>query len=226
MNEKIKISIITLGMMISEGGFKLIEKQPMYASIIIAAGAVMVAAGIFWIVKQMNDKINELKNKIVGIVGLGRIGRRVAELVKAFGARVIAHDPFISETNSVKLVSLEELLRVSDIITFHVPLTPQTKMMIDEETLRKVKRGAILINTSRGGIWDERAVIEAVKKGLLGGVAMDVFENEPPVDCEKFCCENVIVTPHIGAQTVESKINIGKKIVEYIEDYRVKKCLT
>ena len=168
---------------------------------------------------------NELKNKIVGIVGFGRIGRRVAELVKAFGAKVIAHDPFVSETNSVKLVSLEELLRVSDIITFHVPLTPQTKMMINEETLRKVKRRAILINTSRGGIWDERAVIEAVKKGLLGGVAMDVFENEPPVDCEKFCCENIIVTPHIGAQTAESKINIGKKIVEYIEDYKVKRCL-
>lgn len=148
-----------------------------------------------------------LCGKTVGIVGAGAIGKRTAALCKAFGCSVIAYsrsrvqDPSIDEQ-----VTLEELLKRSDIVSLHCPLTPETKGMIGREQIGHMKKGALLINTARGGVLDSAALSEALKEGRLGGAACDVFETEPPlpVDHPLLHCPNTIVTPHIAFASVES----------------------
>lgn len=150
---------------------------------------------------------NLLCGKTVGIVGAGAIGKRTAALCKAFGCSVIAYsrsavqDPSIDEQ-----VTLEELLKRSDIVSLHCPLTPQTKGMIGREQIGLMKKGAFLINTARGGVLDSEALSEALKEGRLGGAACDVFETEPPLSTEHplLHCPNTIVTPHIAFASVES----------------------
>lgn len=150
---------------------------------------------------------NLLCKKTVGIVGAGAIGKRTAALCKAFGCSVIAYsrsrvqDPSIDEQ-----VTLEELLKRSDIVSLHCPLTSETKGMIGAEQIGLMKKGAFLINTARGGVLDSAALSEALKEGRLGGAACDVFETEPPLPADHplLHCPNTIVTPHIAFASVES----------------------
>ncbi len=157
----------------------------------------------------------ELKGKTLGIVGFGRIGQRVAEICSALGMRILAYrrtrplgiEEVLARTGARLVGSLEELLRAADIITLHVPLTPQTRHMIGEREIAMMKEGAILINTSRGGVIDEEALYRALVEGKLAAAALDVFEEEPPRGTSLKLAQlpNVVATPHIGAQTVEAQ---------------------
>ncbi|MCX8176825.1 MAG: phosphoserine phosphatase SerB [Candidatus Bathyarchaeota archaeon] len=165
----------------------------------------------------------ELRGKTIGIIGCGRIGQRVAQLAKAFGMTILISDmncppdSLIREVNA-QLVPLDELLKRSDIITMHVPLTPQTHHMISMNEINLMKDGVYIINTSRGSVIDENALFEALKAGKVAGAALDVYEKEPPVDYSIIKLPNVVCTPHIGAQTAESQkrasMDIALKIVD------------
>ena len=149
-------------------------------------------------------KGNLLMGKTVGIVGCGRIGTKVAEICKAFGCEVIGHDRFIKNHMSIKLVELYELLSASDIITLHIPMTKVNENLISEKNLRKVKKGAVIINASRGGIIDEDALFDALNDGRLSGAAIDCFVEEPY--CGKLSeLDNVILSPHMGSSTHETR---------------------
>jgi len=165
----------------------------------------------------------ELSGKYLGIVGFGRIGQRVAELALAFGMRVLAHDIVdISDRAKalgVSSVGLEELLRESDFITIHVSLNETSKHLIGRNEFRMMKRGVIIVNTSRGEVIDGRALLEALREGKVRAAALDVLEHEPPrEDWERELVNhpNVIVTPHIGAETPEAQGRIAKLLVERI----------
>lgn len=161
----------------------------------------------------------ELSGKVLGLVGLGSIGSEVARLAKGFGMKVQAYDPYAPREHAnqlgVKLVELEELLRTSDFISIHVPLTPETRGLIGKEKLDLVKPGAFLINTARGGIVDEAALYEALKTGKLAGAALDVFEKEPPPpDHPLFTLDNFVATPHIGGSTDGAQLRIALTMAE------------
>jgi len=152
----------------------------------------------------------QLNGKTFGVIGLGHIGEKVARLAKAFGMKILITkrtppSPEILKELEAEFVSLDELLRRSDIVSLHVPLTPQTHHMIGEREIRLMKDGAFLINTSRGAVVDEKALFNALKSGKLGGAALDVYEVEPPEDYSLMKLPNVVCTPHIGAQTVEAQ---------------------
>ena len=163
----------------------------------------------------------ELKGKTIGIIGLGRIGRRVAELAQAFGANVIAFDPYVKQAE-VRKVSMEELLKTADIITLHVPLTKETAGLIGEEEFSMMKDGVIFVNTSRAQVVEKKAFLKALNDGKFGGVAVDVFMNEPIIERELVDTEfeNFIITPHIGAQTVETKERIGARLTELVRRFK------
>ncbi len=165
----------------------------------------------------------ELKGKTLGIVGFGRIGKRVAEIAKVMGMEVLVTKrsplaPEVLKELGVELVSLQELLKRSDVITLHVPLTPETYHMIGEKEIELMKNGAFLINTSRGAIVDEEALLKALQSGKLRGAALDVYEVEPPIGRALVKLPNVVCTPHIGSQTVEAQrlvaILTAEKIVK------------
>lgn len=153
---------------------------------------------------------SELRGMTVGIIGIGNIGARVAEiLMKGFGAEIIAYDPYVSldkiKELNVKLVDLDQLLRKSDIITLHCTLTKETYHILNEYAFKKVKKGLVLVNTARGALIDTEALIRALENGTVGAVALDVIENEPIEQNHPILkYENVIVTPHIGAYTFEA----------------------
>jgi len=168
----------------------------------------------------------ELKDKTLGIIGLGRIGSRVAELAKAFGMRILAYDPYVDRNVASKMDvefvdELSDLLRVSDYVSIHAPLTEETYHMIGEDELKLMKPTAFLINTARGSIIDEKALAKALKEGWIAGAALDVFENEPLENSDLAKLDNVILTPHIGGSTVEAQKSIARilaeKILSYIE---------
>jgi D-3-phosphoglycerate dehydrogenase len=155
----------------------------------------------------------ELDGRTLGICGLGRIGRLVATRARSFGMQILAYDPFVA-AGSAALVesgvtlcgSLEELLAAADVVTVHSPLTPETRYLFNAATFAAMKRGAFFINTSRGGVMDEAALVTALKNGHLGGAALDVREMEPPAAKAALeAIENVILTPHIGAFTAEAQ---------------------
>lgn len=150
---------------------------------------------------------NLLCGKTVGIVGAGKIGKKVAELCKAFGCKVIAYNRSTINDNSIdEQVSLEDLLKNSDIVSLHCPLTSETKGMIGKEQLKLMKETAILINTARGDVVKSADLAEALQNGTIAGVACDVFEKEPPLqlDYSLLNTPNTIVTPHIAFSSVES----------------------
>ena len=156
----------------------------------------------------------ELKGRTMGLIGLGAIGSAVARLAKAFGMRVVAYDPYVSEDYAkqlgVELVGFDEILASADFLSVHVPLTPETKGMIGREEIAKMKDGAFIINTSRGGVVDEDALYEALKAGKLGGAALDVYSKEPPPpDHPLIKLDNVVCTPHIGGSTVDAQLRIA-----------------
>jgi len=163
-------------------------------------------------------KGNELGSCTVGIIGLGRIGRRTAELVQGFGSEVIGYDPYIKEVQgmNIKMVELEELLSSSDIVSLHLPHTDETHHLIGKEELGKMKESAYLVNCARGGVVDEDALYEALKNNNIKGAALDVFEEEPPKDLKLMELDNFICTPHLGAQAVESSNRVGEEVVKKV----------
>ncbi|MGA2444228.1 MAG: phosphoglycerate dehydrogenase [Opitutaceae bacterium] len=165
----------------------------------------------------------ELYKKVLGIVGLGRIGGEVARRAQAFGMRVLAYDPYLAPSRAkamqVEQVDLDTLLHESDYITVHIPLTEQTRYMINEAALAKTKKGVRLFNCARGGIIQEAALIAALKSGHVAAAGLDVYEDEPlPADHELRRLPNVTLTPHLGASTAEAQESVGIEIAEAIID--------
>jgi D-3-phosphoglycerate dehydrogenase len=162
----------------------------------------------------------EVRNKTLGIIGLGNVGSDVARRAKALEMRLIAYDPFISVEYARKLhvefVSLEQLFKESDFITLHVPLTPATKGLIGVKALALMKPTVRIINTARGGIIDEKALAKAIKEKRVAGAAIDVFDTEPTTKSILFEEDNVIVTPHLGASTTEAQVMVAKDVAEQI----------
>lgn len=167
----------------------------------------------------------ELDGKTFAICGFGRIGRKVAVMARAFGMKCVVYDPFVkqdspslTETGAVWVATVEEALAPADFITTHSPLTPETKHMFNQRTFGLMKRGAFFINTSRGGVVDEAALLEALRCGHLGGAALDVREAEPPVDKIGFeQMDNVILAPHVGAFTAESQTRTFEAVAADID---------
>lgn len=165
----------------------------------------------------------EIFNKTLGIIGVGRIGRLVAERAKSLQMKVTAYDPYIKPKTIEKLdiepVSFDELLQNSDYITVHTPLTSETNHMINKKTISKMKRGAMLINCARGNIVNEDDLYDALKSGHLAGAALDVFSKEPPGKIKLMSLSNFICTPHLGASTKEAQDKVAKDIAEQVVDY-------
>ncbi len=166
----------------------------------------------------------ELYNKTLGILGMGRIGTEVARRAIAFGMRVLAYDPYLtlSRANAlqVELLELSEVFERADFITVHMPMTDETKGMINAAAFAKMKPGARVLNCARGGIINEADLYEAVKSGKIAGAALDVYETEPlPKDFPLRDLPQVIMTPHLGASTDEAQENVGIEVAEAITDY-------
>jgi D-3-phosphoglycerate dehydrogenase len=160
----------------------------------------------------------ELNNKVLGIIGFGRIGSEVAKRAKAFHMHVLAYDPFLTEERAQKFgvtsASIDEIVEQADFITVHTPLTKETRHLISSRQFAKMKSGVRIINCARGGIIDEKALYEAILTGKVAGAALDVFEQEPPVDNPLIGLPQVVVTPHLGASTVEAQENVAIDVSE------------
>lgn len=163
----------------------------------------------------------ELDGKALGLVGFGRIGRRVARMAAAFDMTVMAtdqdaHVERAAHDLGVRLVGLPELLATSDVISLHVPLLPATRRLIDARALATVRRGAVLVNTSRGGLVDESALVDALDRGLLSGAGLDVFDEEPLAAGSPLLRADVTLTPHCGGQTVEAMRRVGLQAADSV----------
>jgi D-3-phosphoglycerate dehydrogenase / 2-oxoglutarate reductase len=165
----------------------------------------------------------ELRGKTLGIAGFGRIGQEVAPRARAFGMRVVAHDPFIAqevaEGMGVELLSLDEVCAVADFLTLHLPSTPETRHLFNEERFARVKPGLRIINTARGDLIDEAALRRAIEKGIVEGAALDVFETEPPADWTLAQLPQVVATPHIAASTEEAQEQVGLDTAAAVRDF-------
>lgn len=156
----------------------------------------------------------ELRGKTLGVIGMGRIGSGVAKRALAFDMDVIGYDPYINEERAqalgIEIGSLDDIIEKSDFITVHMPLTPDTKSMLNKDNMKKMKKGVRLINCARGGIINEADLAEAVKAGQVAGAAIDVYESEPvPADYPLLGLDGVVLTPHLGASTVEAQIGVS-----------------
>ena len=162
----------------------------------------------------------EVRNKTLGIIGLGRVGSEVARRASSFGMRLIAFDPFVAPDFAARLgvttMTLDELLPQADFITLHTPLTPGTTKMINQEQLAKMKPGARLINVARGELVDEDALLQALENEQLAGVALDVFTNEPPGDLPLLRHPRLMATPHLGASTQEAQREVAIEAAEQV----------
>jgi len=162
----------------------------------------------------------ELADKTFGVIGLGRIGKLVAQRAMAFGMKVVAYDPFVSDEMArrmnIDLLDLESLLATSDFVTIHVAKTPETIGLINAERLAKAKKGIRIINVARGGIVVEADLADAIKSGHVGGAALDVFDKEPTTESPLFSLPEVVVTPHLGASTHEAQDKAGDTIAEMV----------
>ena len=165
----------------------------------------------------------EIWQKTMGLIGLGAIGRCVALRARGFQMKVVAHDPFWPEEfateQGIERVSVDELLRMSDVVSIHAPLTAENKGMIDAAALESMKPGAILINAARGGIVSESDLYSALKKGLIAGAGIDVFEQEPPTGSPLLGLENVVLSPHTAAFTYEGMNNMSAGVVDQLIGY-------
>jgi D-3-phosphoglycerate dehydrogenase len=163
----------------------------------------------------------ELHGKTLGIIGLGKIGALVAQRANAFGMRLVAYDPFISEERAramgVELMMLDKVLPQADFITIHLPKTKETANLLNAETLLQCKKGVRIINVARGGIVNEADLAEAVRNGHVQGAALDVFEKEPTTESPLFELDSVVVVPHLGASTVEAQDKAGITIAEQVQ---------
>ncbi|HEY2924962.1 MAG TPA: hydroxyacid dehydrogenase [Candidatus Eisenbacteria bacterium] len=165
-------------------------------------------------------KGRELRGKTIGILGLGMIGRAVAQRALAFEMKCAGHDPLLSDGTmrdfQVEPLPLADLLPRSDILTLHVPFSEKTQGMIGAREIARLPRGAVLVNAARGGIVDEAAVLAALEEGHLGGAVFDVFAQEPPGASALLKRGDVVATPHIGAATVEAQEAVGEEIVKLL----------
>ncbi|MCG3150501.1 MAG: D-3-phosphoglycerate dehydrogenase [Verrucomicrobiae bacterium] len=164
----------------------------------------------------------ELYNKTLGIIGMGRIGGEVARRAIAFGMRVLVYDPFLSLSRAkalqVEVCELDQIYPQADFITIHVPMTDQTRGMINKAAIAKMKKGVRLINCARGGLIVEADLHEALKSGQVAGAALDVYESEPPKDSPLLGLTNVVLTPHLGASTTEAQESVGTEVAEQVAD--------
>lgn len=173
-----------------------------------------------WAKKQL--KGTELHGKTLGLIGCGNIGRQTAHFAQAFNMRVIGYDPLISKgdlekDNIKKIKKLEDLVKQSDFISLHIPHIEKTHHILNKDMLALMKPTAFIINCARGGTVDEKALYQALKDKKLAGAALDVFEKEPPVDSELLHLPNVVLTPHIGANTKEGQIRAGTVCAEQVD---------
>ena len=172
----------------------------------------------------------ELRGKTLGVLGFGRIGQRVGEIARVFGMKIVAYDPYlpaeIFEKNEATSMSIAELCELSDFVTIHLPLNDETRNMFNKDSISKMKNDAVVLNMARGGIVNEKDMYEALKAGTIGGYATDVMENELAAggltegagfDSPLFECDNFIVSPHIGAQTVDASYDIGQHIIAKVK---------
>ena len=163
----------------------------------------------------------ELSDKTLGIIGLGRIGKLVAQRAMAFGMNLVAYDPFVSEERArqlnVEMLGLEEVVSRSDFITLHLAKTPETVGLVNAELLAKAKPSLRIVNVARGGIVDESDLADAVRSGTIAGAALDVFDSEPTTESPLFGLDSVVVTPHLGASTEEAQDKAGDTIADMVE---------
>ena len=173
----------------------------------------------------------ELRGKTLGILGFGRIGQRVGELGRAFKMNIVAYDPYLPahvfEEQQATSMGIDELLKVSDFVTIHMPLTPETKDLFNAKSLAEMKDDAVVLNMARGGIVNEQDMYAALKAGKIGGYASDVMENElagggltegAGFDSPLFECENFLVSPHLGAQSTDASRDIGAHIIAKVKE--------
>ena len=175
-----------------------------------------------WIPKNFQGV--ELQGKTIGIIGCGRIGQVVAKLSKTMEMRVVGYDPMMSPEQLSELgiagVSLENLLKTSDFITIHTPMTKDTKNLFNDLTFASCKKGVGIVNCARGGIIDEEALLRALESGQVGSAALDVYTSEPPKENLKSLLQhpNLVCTPHLGASTEEAQINVARDIAQQMCD--------
>jgi D-3-phosphoglycerate dehydrogenase len=177
-----------------------------------------------WEKKRFRGK--EVFNKVLGVIGVGRIGRIVADRAMGLRMNVIGYDPYISsevvDKLGIKGVTVDELFAQADYITVHTPMTQETRGLINAEAFKKMKKGVFIINCARGGIVDEQDLYDAIQSGIVGGAALDVFIKEPPTDNPLLGLDQVIVTPHLGASTDEAQENVAIAVADQVIDYLVR----
>jgi phosphoserine phosphatase SerB len=166
----------------------------------------------------------ELSGKTMGVIGYGNIGQEVAKRAASFGMTVIAYDPFITRAN-IPILSLKELLHVSDVITLHIPLNETTRELISAETINEMKDGIILINTSRGGVVNENDLYDALLSGKISFAGLDVFQIEPP-NSKLIELPNVVLTPHIGGNTIDASDRVGEAVIGQVKEFIKKRVET
>ncbi len=164
----------------------------------------------------------ELRGRTLGIIGFGKIGQAIALRARAMEMTVLAVDPFVTaeqaENHGARLVELDELLRLANVVTVHVPLTRATRGLIGKAAIAKLQPGSIVLNVARGGVLDEAAVADALRSGHLGGAGIDVFEQEPPTDSPLLDAPNTLLTPHLGASTAEAQILVSEEVAAQVLD--------
>ena len=173
----------------------------------------------------------ELRGKNLGVLGFGRIGQRVGELARAFKMEVVAYDPYLPaevfEQQHAKSMTIDEVLKVSDFVTIHMPLNDETRHLFNAHSISEMKTGAVVLNMARGGIVNEQDMCDALKSGKIGGYASDVMEKEladggltegAGFDSPLFECDNFIVSPHLGAQTIDAARDIGAHIIDKVKE--------
>ena len=170
-----------------------------------------------WIKKQLKGK--ELYGKTLGLVGIGRIGTEVAKRAKAFGMKVIAVREHEKDSEYAEIVGLDELLEKSDFISLHLPIVEETIGMINKENIEKMKDDAVIINTARGKLVNENDLAEALKSGKIRYAAVDVYNKEPPEGSPLLAVDNILLTPHLGAQTYENMDRIGDIVYDIIKNF-------
>jgi D-3-phosphoglycerate dehydrogenase len=170
-----------------------------------------------WLKKELER--TELNGKTLGLIGIGRIARELAIRARVFGMKVIAYDKFVTQSDVAEMTGLERVYAESDYISLHVPLTDETRGMIDAKTITAMKNGARLINTCRGQVIVETDVAAALASGKLAGYAADVFNQEPPDGSPLLTAPHTILTPHLGASTAENLVRLGDSVVNRVKHY-------
>jgi D-3-phosphoglycerate dehydrogenase len=169
----------------------------------------------------------ELNGKTLGVIGLGRIGKHVAQIARGFGMRIVAYDPFTSAEQArelgIETAALEEVFKNADFLTIHTPVTDETRGIVGRDAFAKMKKGVRLVNCARGGLVDEAALLDAIENGTVAAAALDVFSTEPlPADSPLVGKANIITTPHLGASTTEAQEGVAQTVAEQMRDYLVK----